>query len=196
MILHLYFARRFLMAFLGLAALLFCFIALVDAIDLLRDFAETEVSLGPVLGLVFLKSPGTLNQILPLITLLATIALFVGLARTSELVVTRAAGRSAIRSLIAPVIVALLVGVVAVTSLGPIVAAFSNRFETLSEIYRTGGRAALSVSGEGLWLRQGSAEGQTVIRAARTNADASVLHDVTFLEYLSQGGPGLSISMH
>lgn len=189
MILHLYFARRFFLALLGLTALLFCFIALVDVIDLLRDFAEADVGFGQILGLVLLKSPGTVNQILPLITLLATITLFVTFARTSEMVVTRAAGRSAIRALIAPAVVAVTVGIVAVTTLGPIVAAFSNRFESLSEIYRTGGKAALSVSSEGLWLRQGSADGQTVIRATRSNADASVLYDVTFLSYAADDGP-------
>lgn len=189
MILHLYFARRFVVTFLGLAVVLFCFIALVDLIDLLRDFENAEVSVGQVLILMLLKTPATLNEILPLITLLATIALFVSLARSSEMVVTRAAGRSAIRALIAPVIVALILGIVAVTTLGPMVATFSSRFATLSESYRTGGNAALSVSGEGLWLRQGSAEGQTVIRAARASADASVLHDVTFLSYTPQGGP-------
>jgi lipopolysaccharide export system permease protein len=189
MILHLYFARRFLTAFLGLALLLFFFIALVDAIDLMRDFSELDVSFGQVLSLVMLKSPSTLNQILPLITLLATITLFVNLARTSELVVTRAAGRSAIRSMMSPVVAALVIGVLAVTMFGPIVATFSNRFQSLSESYRTGGNATLSVSSEGLWLRQGTQEGQTVIRATRSSADAAVLYDVSFLSYGAGGGP-------
>ncbi len=160
MILHRYFARRFLRAFLGLAVVLFFFIALIDVVDVLRDFTELDVSFGQIVGLVLLKSPGTLNQILPLITLLATITLFITLARSSELVVTRAAGRSAIRSLVAPVVVALIVGAIAVTTLGPIVAAFSNRFASLSENYRTGGnavgfrRGALAASG-----RRGGTDG-------------------------------------
>ena len=189
MILHLYFARRFLMSFLTITVLLFSLIAIVDLIDLLRDFAEADVSFAQVAGLMLMKSPGTVNQILPLIVLLATIGLFIGLARTSEMVVTRASGRSALRALIAPVCVALLIGVIAVSTLGPVVAAFSNRFATLSESYRTGGNAALSISSEGLWLRQGGEDGQTVIRAARSNADASVLYDVTFLAYEPGGGP-------
>lgn len=189
MILDLYLARRFVMAFIGLALVLFFLIALVDVIDLLRDFAELDVSFGQILSLMLLKSPGALNQILPLIALLATITLFITLARTSELVVVRAAGRSAIRSLVAPVVAALLIGAIAVTTLGPIVAAFTNRYQSLSENYRTGGNAALSVSGEGLWLRQGGADGQTVIRATRSNPDASVLYDVSFLSYGPGGGP-------
>jgi lipopolysaccharide export system permease protein len=120
---------------------------------------------------------------------MATIALFVNLARTSEMVVTRAAGRSALRALVAPVSVALMLGLIAVSTFGPVVAAMSNRFAALSESYRAAGNAALSISSEGLWLRQGGPDGQSVIRAARSNLDASVLYDVTFLTYAPGGGP-------
>lgn len=186
MILHVYFARRFAYAFLGICLLLFSLIAMVDLIDLLRDFAEADVSFGQVLRLTLMKSPATLSQILPLIMLLATVLMFLSLARTSELVVARAAGRSALRALIAPIVVTLIIGVLTVTMVGPIVAAMSNRFAALSEMYRTGGEAALSVSSEGLWLRQGDAQFQTVIRAGRSNADASVLYDVTFVTYVPE----------
>ena len=132
MILHFSFARKFLTTFLGIAAILFCLIALVDLIDLLRDFTDADVTLGQVAQLVLLKSPGTINEILPLLVLMSTIALFVGLARTSEMVVTRAAGRSALRALVAPVSVALILGMIAVSTFGPLVAAMSNRFIVVS----------------------------------------------------------------
>ena len=189
MILHLYFARRFFLVFVGLTIVLYSLSAVVELFELLGDFAEADVAFTQVVGLLFLRSPMLVDQILPLIMLLATIILFINLARSSELVVTRASGRSAIRALAAPLMVALAIGLVAVTMLGPVVASFSNRFAVLSESYRTGGNAALSVSSEGLWLRQGGEEGQTVIRAARSNADASVLYDVSFLSYAPGGGP-------
>ncbi len=189
MILHLYFARRFAMSFLALTAVLFALVVLVNLVEETRRAGGLDISLGQIMGLTLLNAPATINLILPLIMILATVALFVSLARSSELVVTRAAGRSAIRALIAPVVVALIIGGLAVTMLNPIVAATSKRYLQLSEGYRTGGAAALSISREGLWLRQGGAQGQTVIRALRANADASVLFDVTFLTYAPGGGP-------
>lgn len=189
MILHRYFARRFAQAILIVMAVLMAVVALVDLIDQTRKFGDLGVSFGQRLGLTVLNLPATLNQILPLIMILATVGLFVTLARTSELVVTRAAGRSALRALVAPVMVSLVLGILATTMLGPIVAATSKRYSALSETYRSGGASALAVSEDGLWLRQGGAQGQTVIRAARSNADASVLYDVTFVAYAPQGGP-------
>ncbi|MEO0865390.1 MAG: LPS export ABC transporter permease LptG [Pseudomonadota bacterium] len=139
--------------------------------------------------LTLLNAPEAIDQILPLIMILGTVSLFLSLARSSELVVTRAAGRSALRALIAPVGVALIIGVFATTTLGPIVAATSKRYAALSETYLSGGVSALSVSEEGLWLRQGGEDGQTVIRASRSNADASVLYDVTFIAFNTTGNP-------
>ena len=189
MILHLYFARRFAMTFVLITAVLFALVMLVDAVEQARKFGSYDIGWQNILGLTLLNVPQTINLILPLIMILATVTLFISLARSSEMVVTRAAGRSALRSLISPVVVALIIGVMAVGMLNPIVAATGNRYLQLSESYRAGGASALSISDEGLWLRQGSKSGQTVIRAWRSNADASVLFDVTFLSYDNANGP-------
>ncbi|MGC3936782.1 LPS export ABC transporter permease LptG [Roseobacter sp. EG26] len=189
MILHFYFARRFAMSFLLLTLVLFSLVALVDLVDQTRTFGDLDVSFGAIVGLTLLNAPQTVNEILPLIIILATIALFVSLARSSELVATRAAGRSALKALVAPVVVAMTIGILAVTMLNPIVAGTSKKYSELAESYRTGGASTLSISGEGLWLRQGGDDGQSVIRAWRSNADASVLYDVTFLSYAPGQGP-------
>lgn len=193
MILHLYFARRFGLTLLVITGVLGALVLLVDLIDQTRRFSEFDLGLPQRLGLSLLNAPETLNQILPLIMILGTVSLFISLARSSELVVTRAAGRSAMRALLAPVGVALIIGVLGTTMLGPIVAATSKRYAALSNDYRSGGISALSVSEDGLWLRQGGERGQTVIRAARSNADASVLFDVTFIAYAEDGGPARRI---
>jgi lipopolysaccharide export system permease protein len=134
--------------------------------------------------------PQALYRMFPLLAILATIAMFLGLARTSELVVTRAAGRSALRALIAPVAVAALIGAAGVAVLNPIVAATLARYEARAAAISSDGGSALSISAEGLWLRQGGASGQTVIRAERANADGTVLHGVTFLEFAPPGADG------
>lgn len=189
MILHFYFARRFFVGFLMISFALTALVMLIDMIDQTRQFSEYELGWRKIFGLTLLNTPQTINLILPLIMILATVILFLSLARSSELVVTRAAGRSALGALKAPLAVALVIGALVVTTFNPIVAASSKRYAQLSEIYRSGGVSALSISDEGLWLRQGGTEGQTVIRAWRSNADASVLFDVTFISYAPEGGP-------
>ncbi len=189
MILHLYIGRRFLMTFLAILGMFFLILALFGLVEQVRRFGATDASFAAVVGLTLLRVPESINKILPLIMMLSTLALFLSLARSSELVVARASGRSAIRSLIAPCIVALLIGAAGVVLLNPIIAATSKRYDTLAGQYFVANSNTLSISREGLWLRQGSADGQTVIRATRANLDGTELFGVTFIAFDPEGAP-------
>ncbi|WP_435312510.1 LPS export ABC transporter permease LptG [Primorskyibacter sedentarius] len=188
MILHYYFARRFLWMFLSVAGVFFIFLTLLDLVEQMRMF-DASVSFGEILVLTLLNTPQALYQILPLIMILATIALFLTLSRSSELVAARAAGRSGVKALIGPLAVAAVLGGLALAMANPIVAATSKRYDALKESYRSGGESTLSIGSDGLWLRQGDLRGQTVIRAARANPQATVLYDVSFVAYAPSGGP-------
>ena len=187
--LHIYFARRYLMTFLAVFAVFFLILSLFDLLEQIRRFGERGVSFGGLLALTFLNVPKSLYRILPLITIIASIFLFLSLARSSELVVARAAGRSIIATLLAPVMVAIGLGVVAVMVLNPVVAATMTRYEAVADDFRMNGVSALSITREGLWLRQGDESGQTVIRAARASLDGTQLSGATFLSFDTEGRP-------
>ena len=184
-----YFARRFLLSFAMITAVFLSLMMLIDLLEQLRKFQNIDVAIGQILRLMMLNVPGAISQILPLIMILSSVVMFVGLARSSELVVTRAAGRSGIRSLVAPVTVTAVIGIFAVSTLNPIVAASSNRYQQLADTYRSDRPAALSISREGLWLRQGGARGQSVIHARGYDPENAVLFNVTMLSYAPDGGP-------
>ena len=192
MILDLYYAKRFLQWFLVITAVLMSLVMLIDLSEQFRRFDAQDLGFGQLLVLTWLNAPAALSEFLPLIMILTTIVLFVGMARSSELVVTRAIGRSGIRALLPPVVVALIIGALAVSTLNPIVAATANRYKALAESYRQpGAAAAVSLTGEGLWLRQGGQNGQSVIHAGnyRGDADKLFLYDVSILTYAPEGGP-------
>ncbi len=188
MILHRYFARRFLNTFLGIAGIFFLIILFIDLVDQLRRFGDADATFWDILTLSLLNVPGAVYRILPLIMILASIALFLGLARSSEMVVTRAAGRSALKALIAPLVVALGIGLVSVAVFNPVVAGTSKQSEARVDALR-GNTSVLSIGSTGLWLRQGSDVSQTVIRAQSANLDGTALRDVTLLTYTPEGDP-------
>jgi lipopolysaccharide export system permease protein len=186
MILHLYIARRFLRA-LGIVAAVFVGILLpIDVADQLRRIGPDQ-GLGPVFELALLSMPGKLYEMIPLFVLLGTLLLFLGLSRSSELVVVRASGRSALRSATAPVVVAVLFGAAAVAVLNPIVAATEAQLDLRTARYSGAEARTVSISDQGLWLRQGSASAQTVIRAGATNSDGTHLFDATFFRFDAAG---------
>ncbi len=189
MTLTLYIARRFLLCFALVFAVFFAVQFLVEMVEQARAFSAQGIGLGVTARVALLNVPRSIYRILPLITILATIALFLSLARSSELVVTRAAGRSALVTVLSPGVTALVLGALAVGVMNPLAAATTKRSEALSERYRLGDGNALSVSEEGLWLRQGGPDGQTVIHAARSNGDGTALQDVTFIAFSADAGP-------
>lgn len=189
MTLSVYIARRFLWMFLRIFLAFFGIMMLIDMLEQLRRFSGQDVGLGDAAVLSLLNVPESLFRVLPLIMILAAIALFVALARSSELVVVRAAGRSGLRFLLAPVSVSVLIGALAVAVFNPLVAATSKEYDALYASYAKGRERVLSVSNEGLWLRQGGDGSQTVIHAARANADGTELFDATFLTFDAQGLP-------
>lgn len=186
-----YYARRFGQWLMIIGTALMTLIVLIDLGEQANRYDGRSVSFGQLLELSMLSVPAALDEFLPLIIILATVVLFISLARSSELVVTRAIGRSGIRALAAPLGVAAIIGTLAVTVLNPLAAATSNRYESLSDTYRNGGTTALSFSGEGLWLRQGSPEGQSVIHARGHSGETEqiTLYDVSILSYASDGQP-------
>ncbi|MBO9410516.1 MULTISPECIES: LPS export ABC transporter permease LptG [unclassified Ruegeria] len=195
MILDRYFARRFLQNFLVIGGIFLTLLILIDLIEQVRRFDDENLSFGRLLHLTLLNTPAAISEMLPLLVILATIALFVGLARSSELVVTRAIGRSGIRSLLAPVALALLIGAMAVALLNPISAATSEEYNRLSDSYRNNGTSAFSISSEGLWLRQGSQNGQSVIHAKGTsNGETLKLNNVTIITFSQEGTPTQQVS--
>jgi lipopolysaccharide export system permease protein len=193
MTLHRYFARRFLITFLGVAAVFFLIILSVDLVDQLRRYGGGDASFADILILSLLNIPQSIYVILPLIMILAAITLFLSLARSSEMVVTRAAGRSALRALAAPLTVALIIGILCVGILNPIVASTSKEYEARGDALR-GNYSVLSIGSTGLWLRQGSDNSQTVIRAQRANLDGTQLADVTFITFGADGSPSERIN--
>ena len=188
--LHFYFGRKFLRSFLGVLLIFFAVLTLTGLIEQIRRFGEAEeANFATLLMLAVLNVPEDLYRILPLIMILATLALFLGLARSSELVVTRASGRSAMKSLVAPVLIAIFIGVFGVAAVNPIVASTQKQYEAQAARL-SGNTATLSVSAEGLLVAPG--------QSRRTDGDPGQplgtwtgpeLFDVTFLGYESDGRP-------
>ena len=73
--------------------------------------------------------------------------------------------------------------------LNPIVAASAKRHNDLVNTYLGWGSAVMAIAPEGIWLRQGNDDGQTVIHARRASSDVSVLFNTTFFSFTHDGAP-------
>ncbi|PZW42299.1 lipopolysaccharide export system permease protein [Humitalea rosea] len=150
-----YVARRFAVAALAMLVALTGLVALFDFIELLRRAAtRPDVGFALVASIASMRLPFVAMQIMPFALLLGGMIAFWRLTRSSELIVARAAGVSAWGFLIGPLLVAVALGVFAVTALSPISAALLARAERLDNAYLRVGGGVSSLAAGRLWLRQ------------------------------------------
>jgi lipopolysaccharide export system permease protein len=165
-----YLARRFLLAILAVFALCFVLIFMIDMVELLRESGKFGgASLLRLATLSVLRAPAYAELTLPFSVLTGSIGACLLLARSSELTVMRAAGMSAWQVLLPGVIVAALVGTFANLVYSSLAASARSEAEAL--FAETFGREQnlLKTKTAGLWLRQDSVDGSSVISAAASS---------------------------
>lgn len=187
-----YMARRLLTMMALITAVFTGVTYLIELVEMVRRVGD-DGSMADVAWLTLLRMPGTLYEILPLIIILTAMALFMGMARSSELAVIRASGRSALRLLLEPVLVTLLVGVLIVAAFNPLVASSTRAYHEQLQLTRNPDAAMQVALGDGeIWLRQGDQTGHTVIRASGASGDGLRFQQVSFLRF--ERGTGRPVS--
>ena len=181
-----YLARQYFFWFVNFLFGLTGVIFLVSTVDLLDRMASKDAALTLVIKMVFLRLPHLSIEVMPFTVLLAGLTCFWRLTRSNELVVTRAAGVSIWQLLMPVLAVASGVGFLSITLLNPVASVLLGRFEQLEARYIRNQASTLSVSRNGLWLRQADQNGQSVIHAQRVTTEPIVLHGVIVFRFAEQ----------
>ncbi|MEM9724407.1 MAG: LPS export ABC transporter permease LptG [Pseudomonadota bacterium] len=184
MTLAFYIARRFFFSVIYVFAGVLVLATTFDMLELARRAGEdADIGFGVLLGLAALRAPSISIEAAPYAMLLAAMWTYASLSRSSELVVARAAGVSALGLTLPVLATAALVGAFATGVYNPISATLLDRFERLQAKVFNDDESLVTVSSTGLWLRQGNATAQTVIHAKRSNSDGTDLGLVTIHQF-------------
>jgi lipopolysaccharide export system permease protein len=180
-----YIARQFLIWFCGVYGAMLSISFLLDYIELLRrGAARAGVTLSVLLQMATLKLPHTAQEVMPFAVLFGTMLAFWRLTRSNELVIARAAGLSVWQFLSPAVMVAVLVGVFAVTVMNPVAATMEATYEQLETRFLKTSGDQMALSNSGLWLRQSdTGGGQVVIHGDKLVAPELLLGDVSLFYF-------------
>ncbi|BBK31274.1 lipopolysaccharide export system permease protein [Stella humosa] len=179
-----YIARQFAAwcggVFVGMVGVAF----VIDIVELLRrSGSKAEATVPILLQMAIFKLPYLAQEILPFAMLFGSMLAFWRLTRSSELLVARAAGVSAWQFLAPAVLVAFVIGILAVTVFNPVASILRNRYDGLESRVLKGRTSDLALSRTGLWLRQNDEEGPTIIHSLRVAPDDGRLLEVTVLQF-------------
>ena len=173
-----YFGRRFFKTVMSCFGGVFFLIFTIDLVETLRRSGETPGANGPLMAwLSFLHTPIIAEQALPFAVLLGSMIAFLNLSRRLELVVARAAGVSVWQFLAPAVVVAILIGCVDIMAYNPLSTAMKRQADSIeAKMFGTG-----ATNGAGIWLRQKSVDGQSIIHTlGRDVSDDSYLNVQVF----------------
>ncbi len=177
-----YLGRQFLMAVLFLLAVLSGVVLLFEFVELFRRAGDHEDVTGSMaFTLAVLKLPRTVEQIFHVAVLFGSMAAFMRLNRSRELVIARAAGMSVWQILAPLIVLAILIGVARVFVFNPVAATMFGRYEALEDRYFDHNREAMELTRNGFWLRQRNGDETVTIRAT-----ASQLGDVEITDVMVQ----------
>lgn len=176
-----YVLRRTMTAVAGALGIMAAVIMLIDFVEISRDIgARVDSSAAMLIGLMLMKSPSVILQLLPFVFLFGVLAAFVSLNRRSELIAMRAAGVSAWRFIFPAAGAAFLIGVLTVIALNPLASWLDGAYERTSQSMLSTRAAPQSPT---VWVRQGDGRTQVVVRARDREASTGRLRDVSMFVY-------------
>lgn len=180
--LNTYLMRVYVINFL---ILLFCLLGIVylfDVVELLRRAAKfDDVPLISVLQMGLLKLPEVGQQVFPFVILFSAMFTFWQLSRRYELIVMRSSGLSVWQFMMPVILSAVLIACLQVAAINPLSAYLIKRFESLESVYLNTQTNIISISKQGLWLRQEHDDGLAVLHAEEVKMPEWELQDVIVL---------------
>ena len=175
-----YFIRLYGMNFLILLAALLAIIYIFDVVELLRRAARYEnATLGVVLKMGFYKLPDVGQMVFPFAILFSAMWTFWQLTKKSELVIIRAAGLSVWQFILPLVLTAFIIGLLKIVAINPLGAVFISKYEALETQYISKRTNSISISEQGLWLRQDYNGGKAILHAGKISLPSWTLRDVS-----------------
>ena len=183
--LYRYLAVQFLASVgIALGSVVFLSFSMDLVLSLFDRTAGRHVSAGAIVGMSLFQLPDLSLKLLPFAVLIGGAFSFVRLSRSQELLAIRAAGVSAWNILAPPVAAAVVLGVFTVVAFTPVLRRrCCRKYSALEATYIRGQASQLAISRNGLWLRQGGANGQSVIHSQRVADQGVRLEDVIVFFY-------------
>lgn len=175
-----YFIRLYGLNFLILLTGLLAVIYIFDVVELLRRSARSdEVTLSLVLTMGLYKLPEVGQMIFPFAILFSAMWTFWQLTKRHELVIIRSSGMSVWQFILPIILAAFIIGLLQLSVVSPMGALFVSKFEQMESRYLNKKSSAISLSEQGLWLRQDFDSGRAILHAEKVTMPSWILRDVT-----------------
>lgn len=179
-ILYKYIARKNVICLLSTLVVISLMMLIFDFLELVKISYNTNLAISMVLKLAILKNYCHIEKTFPFVFILTTILTYANLTKTNELIVARSYGMSVWQFIFPAVVVAFVFGLVNVFILNPVGSSMLGKYERLEALHLKGQSSAIAISKNGLWLKESTKTGNTIIHSLRISQETKELFEVTF----------------
>lgn len=176
-----YLNRSFLKSFGVTFLCLFAIIVLFDFVELQRRAGVKEINLLSKIGMILLRTPHFLEQVLPFIVFVAGLFVFWNMNRTSELVIFRSTGISLWRLILPISLTAFVLGCFDLTIFNPLSSAMLTRYDKLERKYLSNTKEEIRIEPTGVWLIERIGQNQVIYRASQIDLNSLEFKDVNII---------------
>jgi lipopolysaccharide export system permease protein len=177
-----YLSVRFLQTIGAVFLMISGMVYVVDFVEMLRRTGDIPgITSGYIAYFSLLRVPAVSEQIMPFCVLFGTMAAFLNLTRTLELLVARAVGVSVWGFLVPPLAIAAAIGIGSVLLFNPLASAMKGRADSIeTQLFGRNGKQNFDKS---VWVRQQSVDGEAFIHASSVSADGTELAPTVIYVY-------------
>lgn len=189
-ILFFYFGLSYLRCVLYCTLGLMAFVLLLDVVELMRRVGETGIDTSTTFILITSLSnlPSLFEKMLPFSVFGGSIICFYLWARSHEFVMARTFGQNIWQALAPVSAVALAIGLFQIVVMSPLIATMSNYYEgRMDQIFNSRSPSNLSISANGVWLRDRSDNKTLIIHGQKLDAKNARIEDAV-LYHISDNG--------
>ena len=185
-----YFAFNFLKHVLFCVLGLLAFVSLLDVVELMRRVGATGVDVGTsfIILTSFSNLPNLLEQMLPFGVFGGSIICFYFWSRNHEFVTARTFGQN-IWQASAPVFAAsILIGLFQIMVMSPVTSTLSKHYEDqMDQLFANRAQSNLSVSSNGVWLRDRIDNRTVIIHGQKLDADIARIENAVLYVIADNG---------
>ncbi len=159
-------------------------IGIVDFFEYSRRLGDrADVSVLDIAWLVLLRLPSFSEQMFPFAVLIGAMATFLTLSRRLELVIARTVGASVWQFTFSTISIAVLLGVFLTTVYNPLSASAKERANKIEATLFADKNSLFQKSGDGIWVRQQSPDGQAIVQAQASSDKGRTLTGVRIYSF-------------
>jgi len=185
-----YFYKKYITTLLYSFLVSAVFVFIIDTAELSRRISKAgDGDIILAIKLSFFKFPEMVFEIFPFIILFGSLATFYNMAKSSELVIFRSSGISIWKILTPPILVVSIIGLFLILALQPFIAFTSAKFKELEARSIRGQLSLITLSENGLWLKEENLENNTyyIIHSLGMDKRYGNIENVIFFNYQENG---------